>query len=338
MFNRVANRAGMQPERIIPFENATRRKLFALETKPKPTNGGAVTWELPTTGLLQQIWLQCSVSIAGTLSAPNAVGQSSVIKRVYARVNAGHFLFDLSGAGYNFLVKQNMFDGRTRCGYNDALLAVTTGTKNLDAIIPVCFNDRDQIGFLNLQNRATQVTLTVEFEADTTVATGAVVTGTITPVLILFEPPSNPKSFPDLTTIHQYLEDNNIIAGAGQADYTVQLGGTLAGVSQLVVGTTYSLSQLLIQQSNTIEAHTPESMRLQYMQVTGQDLNLTGTAITGYNTRTFYDFAGTDGLGHYGSERDWIDTNQLTYMVFRNTYAGAGSVRTVREQIIKLAA
>jgi hypothetical protein len=324
---------------IPRFEEKTRRKILPLQTQTKSTSGGSMSWDLPTTGLLQVISLNNLFTIAGSLSAPNSGGISSIIKRMYARVNGGHFLFDMSGVGYNHLTKYCMFDGKPRCLYNDGLLAVTTGAKNLDAIIPIAFNDRDQIGFINLQNRSTQVTLTVEFEADATVATGATVTGTVTPILTLFEPPSDRRAFPDLSTVHQYLEDANTISGAGTVDYNVQLGGTISGIYQLTQGSTYSASQMIIQQSNMVESHiSPDSQRIQFNQVTGGDMNLTGTALTGYANRIFYDLAGDDGMGHYGAERDFIDTNLLTSMIIRNTYVGACTLRTVREQILKLAA
>lgn len=324
-----------QTEQAIPFDLTTRRKVIQLSTMTRPTGGGITQIELPKSGILSQIYLAISVTIAGTLSAPNALGLASVIKRVRVRINSGNMLFDLDGFSYHYGLREALFNNLDRLSYTDARSAVTTGTKNLDMIIPIALNDRDTIGLVMLQNESTQVVLEVEWEADATVATGATITGTAVPSLVLFEVPSNPKSFPDFSILHQCLSDLNTTSAGTTYDYQVARGGTIVGLYHMLGSSTWTQAQLILQQSNVIENHNPQSQRIQFAQTFGHDNTLSGT-FSGNNTRVFYDFSGDDGLGQYGSKRDMIDTNSLTSFISRLTIAGAANLYTVRRQLLRL--
>lgn len=318
------------------FINNTRLKHIPLSSMTKPTGGGVTSVTLPQTGILQGIHVPVSVTLSGTLSNLNALGLASIIKRIQVKVNSGHTIYDVSGAGIFYLLKEMIQENYQVPAYSDALLAVSTGTKVLDFYLPIALNNRDEIGLIMLQNVATFVTLSIEWEADTTVATGATITGTATPFITILEVPDNVKDYPDMSTIHQVQEEQIAVSAAGDFDHQISIGATLVGEYYLF-SAGYTSAQLRVQQSNILATLTPAQHRLLYNFQTGRDLLLSGTAITGSNNRLFWDLAGSDGLGQLGSLRDFINTQALTNIFTRLTAVGAGTLYAVRRQILDIA-
>lgn len=316
------------------FVNNTRLKLIKGSVMSRPTGGGQTQIELPKTGILAGIIIPVSVAISGTLSAPNANGIASVIKRIQLKINAGQTIFDISGAGYFYLLDEMMQDNYLLPSYSDARSAVTTGTKNLDIFLPVALNTRDEIGLIMLQNMQTFATLMIDWEADATVATGATITGTASPLFITFEVPSSPKDYPNLSTIHQVQEEQIAISAAGDFDHHIPIGATLVGQYYLFA-TAWTNAQLRLQNSNVVADITPEQHRILFQLTTSRDPLLSG-AITGSNKRLFWDFSGTDGLGQFGSVRDWVNTGALTDIMTRLTASAAGTLYAVRRQILNI--
>jgi hypothetical protein len=322
----------------MAFVDKTRLKNVLLETKSKPTGGGLVSWTLPKTGILQKMELLISITISGTLSAQNVLGVASVINRVQLTLNTGVDLVSMSGAGYAYLLSDMLYDNRRRGVYNELRSAVTAASFVGDIIVPAAINDKDELGLIMLQFDSLSATLNVTFEADAVVATGATVTATVTPSLWLFEPPSDPADLPVLNVVQRVIETSNIIAAGGSVEYEVARGGTLLGVYGLVYGTTWSTSQLILQGSNIIENHTNASMRAKYDWLTGQNIVLVGALAGGGSAnRIFYDFAGSDGLGTYGTQRDVLNTRLITDLKIRNTYASAGNYLSMVKEILPLA-
>lgn len=323
------------------FAANTRRKAVPLNTITKPTGGGSVSIELPKTGLLSAIYCQATFTVSGSLSNPNALGFASIIKRVQLVMNSGLTLFDVSGAGLFWLLGDLLSDQiQPRFSYGVGRSPVTAlSNQVLDFIIPVAFNNRDPWGLIMLQNEGTIVRLIVDFESDTTVATGATVTCTINPSMVVFEVPSDIRDFPPLNVAHKVQEDTFSLTVTGDNDYNVPRGDTLMQMAHLVVGTTVTTWSLRLQQSNEIERLTAGQMRMRFNDLTGRDMNMTGTALTGAGDRRgFWDFAASDGLGSYGSERDAINTDILTSIVSRVTTAGTGTLYTLRRTLVPLQA
>lgn len=318
----------------MTFVDNTRLKLVKTQTMTRPVGGGQTFVELPKAGILMGILIPISVTIAGTLTVPNADGLASVIKRIRLQINAGQVIFDISGRGYFYLLSQMIQDNYNMAIYTNALAAVTAATFNLDIFIPVALNTRDEIGLIMLQSLQTFATLVIDWEADTTVATGATITGTASPELMIFEVPSDKADMPRLNTIHQVLEETVAISAAGDYDHHIPIGATLVGEYYLIPAG-YSNCQLRLQSSNVIEDFTPQQHRLFYLLVTSRDLTLAG-AYTGFLNRIFLDFAGSDGLGQFGSVRDLINTGALSDIVTRITMVGATTLTAVRRQIVQL--
>lgn len=321
----------------MSFDTSTRLKYIPLPTLTKPSGGDSVSVDLPRSGILSRIWVNVSVTIAGTLSAPNALGVPSVIRRIRLSLNNGIDVFNVSGAGMQYLVRE-FIDAYADPLPQASRAAVTAATFNQDFLVPVFLNTKDPFGAILLQNDQTLATLIIEFEADATVATGATVTATAKPLLGIFEVPNDPQDWPPLTTIHAIIEDQQSISGAGDFTYNWPRGNTYLGVYHLLNGTTYTQARLRTQQSIFLADTTPDAQRMLFNNYNnqGRDMSLSGTAITGYNNRVFWDLMGSDGLGSYGTVRDVINSAALTDLASIITAAGAGTLLSVRRQLIYL--
>jgi len=317
------------------FDLSTRQKLYPMSALTRPTGGGLTQVDLPKAGILAGIILSIRGSVAGTLSAPNALGMASIIRRVTVRVNAGQVVFDVSGAGYHYLLRDMLDANGGRLGWTNARAAVTATTFILDMWIPISKDIRDQMGLISLQNQATLLNLAVDWETDAVVATGATVTGTATPTLVLFEVPTDPKAWPTFDTLHQVIEEQAAIPSTADYDHNIAIGGTIIGQYYLF-SPGWTRAELRVQQSNIIYPMTPISHQAWFDMLTERDVTLSG-ALSGVDKRQFLDFEGTDGLGQFGSLRDVIDTTQLSSFFNRITPVGAGTLFAVRRQIVNLA-
>jgi len=321
----------------MSFDTSTREKNVKLPVQVRPVGGGTTSVELPRSGILGRIWVQVSVTVAGTLSAPNALGVPSVIRRIRLSLNNGIDVYNTSGAGYQYLVRE-FIDNYGDASPQSSRAAVTAATFVLDFIIPVMLNLRDPMGVLMLQNEQTLASLIIDWEADAVVATGATVTATATPVLQVFEVPQDQENWPPFNMIHAIIEDQQAISGAGEFTYQWPRGNTYLGVYHLLNGTTYTQARLRAQQSIFYKDHAPADQRAIFNNLNnqGRDMSLAGTAITGFNNRVFWDLMGTDGLGSFGTVRDVINSAALTDLASVITCAGAGTLFSVRRQIIYL--
>lgn len=317
----------------MPFNGSTRQKRIPLPTMTKPTGGGIVTQQLPKTGFLARLWLRISGSVAGTLSAPNALGMASIIRRVRITANSGIDIFSVSGAGYHYLLRDMLDVGYIDpCGHTNARAAVTATTFKLDMVIPVMLNLKDPLGLLMLQNEQTILTLSVEFESDTTVATGATVTASVVPTMELFTVPTDKKDWPPLGTIHQIVEDTQAVPAAGDFTYNIPRGNTVLQFSHgLGFGASgsdgFSLFRVRAQQSEYLYQYAPADLDQEYYFQRGR-ARPAGVILA--------DWLASSGLGVYGLTRDAFDTSKVTDFASIITATGAGTLYTVRRQLVGL--
>ncbi|MEM4360273.1 MAG: hypothetical protein QXT45_07055 [Candidatus Bilamarchaeaceae archaeon] len=309
--------------------------MFPLGSLSKPTGGGSVSWELPRSGLLGAIHITIRGQITGTLSNQNPLGMASIIRRVRLSLNNGYDVINISGAGYVYLLSDMLNDYRNVLNANNGRAAVSATNFNLDMLLPVAFNIRDAIGLIPLQNVQTLATLIIDWEADATVASGATVTGSATPTLWIFELPADPKDYPPLNVLHLTIEDSQAAASAGEQTYAWPLGNVYTGVYHLITGTTWTRAVLRAQQSVTWYDFTPTTHSLWFETLVGRGVSLTG-ALTGDDRRIFFDLAGSDGLGTFGTERDSVNSANYTDLSSLITTAGAGTIRTVRRSLAYL--
>ena len=318
----------------MPFDAATRNRIYALPSQSKPSGGGTVRWDLPRTGFLARIFLKVTGSIEGTLSDPNPLGKASVIRRVRLVANNGLDIVNISGPGYHYLLRPLLDTGADHLPYTDARKAVDTGSFDISMVIPVALNPRDAIGLILLQSEQTLVTLIIDFEQDANVATGATVTATVTPYVEIFTVPADRKDWPALSFVHQILEDQQQIPSAGDYAYTWPRGPVyLQTVHGLGIGVNgsdvWSRALVQVNQADNIYTVTPELADMWFAFSTLGQTRLKGTVPI--------DLIGNAGFGVYDSLRDTIQSGNLTDLRTLITATGSGTLFTVRRMLIPLA-
>lgn len=316
----------------MPFATATRQRIYQLPTQSKPSGGGIVRWDLPRSGFLARIYLNITGSITGTLSNPNPYGFASVVRRVRLTANNGLDIINISGPGYHWLLRDKLELQNDSLSYTNARSAVSAANFTLDMVLPIQLNQRDAIGLILLQTEQTLVTLTVEFEQDSNVATGATVTATVTPSVEVFTVPTDTKDWPPLSFIHQILEDQTQVPAAGDFIYTWPRGPiylqTIHGFGFGVSGAdNWSKALVRVNQADTIYYLTPQNLTL-WRNYSELSQRLPGVIPI--------DLLGSSGLGTYDSMRDTINSGALTDLQTLITTTGGGTLYTVRRMLLPL--
>lgn len=315
----------------MPFTDKTRRKVINLGAKAKGVSSPLV-WDIPKTGLLAGIFLNITGSIAGTLSSPNAMGKASIIRRVRLIANSGIDLVNISGPGYHYLLRDHLENYIDPVVNSDGRSAVATGAFDVSMFIPVSINARDPLGLFMLQNEATLLQLSVEFETDTTVATGATVTATVTPFAEIFSVPARVEDWPPLNVVHQIVEETRAIPAGGLFEYKWPRGNTYVqvlhgcGIAQSP-SDNWTNAALVVNQSDFLWNVTPAGLNMEYMRSHGRARLLGQLPL---------DFLGTSGLGCFGSARDMIYSAMVTEIATQITASAAGTLYTVRRQLVAL--
>lgn len=318
----------------MPFANATRRIIKPMPAQTKSSSGQTLTFQLPPANILARIWLIITGTVSGSLSNPNANGMASIVRRVRVTANSGQDLHNYSGFGYHYAIRQ--FSGLYRDPFpgSNARSAVTATTFDVSMLLDFQVNQRDEIGFIMLQNRQTVLNLTVDFEADATVATGATVAATVTPVLEMFTVPTDDKDLPNFGTVLMVLEDQQTVGGAMDYVYTWQRGGTylslhhLAGAAQSPADS-WSRAQVRSNQAFTIADYTPAMLSAEwaYNHPGGMTRNLGHIPL---------DFIASSGLNMFGTARDLINSAALTNIETVITTTGALTLTSLRRQLVPL--
>lgn len=319
----------------MSFEGNTTLKKIFCGTITRNTGGGVSTpLQLPRTGILARLHLLITGSVSGTLSAPNALGMASIVNRMRVTAQGGQDMFNLSGAGYHYLYRPFVDVGGDPTNSQSAYAAVTATSYNISAVLPFQVNRRDQVGLFMLQNEQTLVTVNLDWLADASVATGATVTGTAKVYAEVFTVPASAKDWPDLSFVHQVLEDQLTVSGSGIVTYEWPRGNIylrmLHGLGFAQSGSDgWSTYQLKRNESDVIS-----------------DFQDTALADSQYNldhfglarkAGTFY-WSGIDesGLGAYGMARDTIDSRRLTNIKSFVNATGAGTLYSVRDTLLDL--
>lgn len=318
------------------FAVNTRRKILPLTgVVTRPVGGGTYgPFTLPKTGLLARLYLCLRGTIAGTLTTPNALGNASIISRVRVVANSGLDLYNVSGAGYNYLLR-NALESEyiDPVGQSTATNAVTATTFNIDMVIPIAVNMRDPSGLIMLQNEQTIVNLYIDWLADTSVAAGATVTLTTGDLFMeVFTVPPDPQDWPNINIVHQCLEDQQAVPAAGDFIYNWPRGNTYLQVLHgLGIGAAgadnFSRANIRVNQSDYLQNTPPDYLDIEYRLMRGRQRPLGAI---------FYDLAATSGLGCYALARDLVNSALVTDLASVITATGAGTLYTVRRQLLTL--
>lgn len=318
-----------------PFDRSTRYTLVKQAPITRPVSGGlSPDYQIPSNGLLGGLLLQIRGTIGGTVGAVNALGMASIIKRITLRLNSGTVVWSVTGPNYHYLYRDFIdLYAVDVVAQSNARDAVTATAAVLDMVIPLQVNQGLPIGLLLLQNRQTTLTLSVEWEADVTVtATGTFTNFAVTPFLIVYSVPPNPLSLPTLQYVHQVVDESRVMSGAGDFIYDIPRANTYlllahgAGIGATGADS-WTTARLRVNQTSYIFDHTPQSMDMMFYWTHGRAREL---------GMVFFDFAGTSGLGKYGTGRDFYDSNRTTDFQSVIAVSGAVTVQTVREQLVDL--
>jgi hypothetical protein len=329
------NGAGNLPP-APPFDRATRLSFVRLADIVRPVGGGfSPSVQLPTNGLLAGLHLVIRGTIGGTVGAVSALGMAAIIRRVTLRLNSGSVIWSMTGPNYHYLYRPTIDSGYIDVlGHTNATAAVTATGAILDMIIPLMVNERDPIGLLLLQNRQTTLSLDVEWEADTNVtATGTFAGFAVSPQLLVFSVPPDPRSLPPLRWLHVVTDESLVQGGAGDVTYNVPRGNTYemvihgAGLAAAGGADSWSRAVMRVNQTSYIFDFTPNMMDVFYRRQFGRARN---------PGAIYFDFITTSGLGKYGTTRDLYDSNRTTDFQTVVTVTGALTFYTVREQLIDL--
>lgn len=319
------------------FAVNTRRKILPLTGAiTRPVGGGTFgPYTLPKTGLLARLYLAIRGTVTGTVTGPNALGMASIISRVRVVANSGLDIFNVSGAGFHYLLRNAL-----ESEYIDpvsqatATAAVTATTFNLDMMIPIAVNMRDPSGLIMLQNEQTIVNLYIDWLADSAVATGVPVVALTTGDLFMevFTVPPDPNDWPNINIVHQCLEDQQAVAGAGDFPYVWPRGNTylqmLHGFGIGAAGAdSFTKVALRVNQSDYLQNTPPDYLDIEYRLMRGRARPLGGILI---------DFAASSGLGCYALARDLVNSSLVTDLATVITTTGAGTLFTVRRQLLTL--
>jgi hypothetical protein len=318
------------------FERNTRNKFAPLPVLSYPTGGGLTQTELPKTGFLSRIYLSIAITVGGTVNTPNPAGIASAIKRVRVYTNGGIDLYNVSGIGNGYLLQNAMelegINGRQpKNQYNTAVSATSF---NLDMVVPIMINLHDPVGLLLLQNEQLQVILSVEWETPTNIggSTATVTAGTCTPVLEFFTVPVDKDDYPPLNVVHQIIEDQIAVGITGDFIYNFPRGNVYLqallgyGIKATAVDN-WSKLILRINQNDILYTYTPGLMD----QEVGYQKNLT----RGLGSIPL-DFLAKDGLGAYGSARDFINSALLTDFQAVLTTTATDTLYVIRRMLVPL--
>jgi hypothetical protein len=273
-------------------------------------------------------------TVAGTLTVPNPLGFSSIISRLRVQANSGIDIFNVSGGGYDYLLRNQLeSEYIDPLGQTNGTTAVTAAGFVLDKLVPLCLNMRDTTGLIMLQNEQTIVNTYIDWLADTSVATGATVTLTSGDLFLeVFTVPPDPKDWPPLNVIHQNLEDQQQIAAAGDFPYYWPRGNTylqiMHGAGIGAAGSDlFSRFAVRVNQSDYLQSTPNDYLDMEYRLQKGRARPLGGI---------FVDLLASSGLGCYGLTRDMFNSALVTDLASVITATGATTLFTVRRQLVVL--
>lgn len=325
---------------VVSLWDTTRLKRVPLSTQIKPTGGGTTVVQLTPTGLLRGVLLRITVVETGTPDAANALGICSAIRQVRLRTNGATDIYQGSGAGYVYGVNEIINTGKQvgmTTTQNQGASAVAAGTFELDMYLPVAMNWRDPIGIFLLQNREINVNLEIEWEADTVVTGGATATytGTCTPIMEYYTVPDDPKLYqPYLAVVHQFTEESQVISGAGDFTYNPVTGQIYLNVLYGAywaqsAADSFSRIQEIVGASDRWEDLPSALVANAFHSLEWGRLRRAGSI--------FRSFMATAGLGNLSeTDRDMFDTLGITNFQHVLTMTGAGTVRIVKEQLVRV--
>lgn len=326
------------PNGATPFYRGMRLKRSRLNTITKAAGtSGIQSQQLPRVGLLQGIRLDISVVVGGTLGTATTAGIQAAIRRIRVNVNSGQDIVNITGQGYSSILKyligsEYFAASQVAASGNQGRSPVVLGTFGLDMYIPIAMNRRDPIGLFNLQSETSTVQLEIDFAPDTDLASTATVAVTVQPSMDWF---TIPDPLPAVPTgyVHQIIEDSRTVSGAGDYTYEPLRGQRYLQVAHgftlgdsATAADAFSRFRVLVGSSDVWRDDTVGQLDIDWQ------LNYGSVRPAGVLVQ---DYMASSELGMLGLMRDTFDTALTTDYQHILTATGAGTLTTIRRQLVK---
>lgn len=350
----------------MAFENATRqnrRKIFNL---PYDSDNRRISKDLPATGLVANLYIRVKGVLTvtpGTGTATLKANQSGrpfgLLDRIQLVANAGTQIVDVSGFGlylrnlmtdnaYPDVLAANLPDYVTADAGNPTYQFGTSSGDNAVEFtlkVPIVNNDRDLVGLILLQNRETLVTLTLDWANVSSLFTltgNAAVSfaGNSTITMEYYSVPLNTADYPNLSVVHQMLEDKTDIDGTGDYQYTVPRGNIYMRMIHRVLlndspASADDIERLTLKYNQSEEPFFVEGRDQLAMQRERYKRDLPKGVYA-------YDFT-YQGQAGLGGSRDLVNSRAITDFISM-IHIGSGAtlgtnnnkLMTVREQLVPL--
>lgn len=343
------------------FNEETRQNIVSLASMSKATGGGNITTQqLPKTGLAARLWIPIVVTTSATSQGTvNTAGICSAIRRVRVYVNSGLDLFNISGIGYHWGLRDYLNNYYVPFPYSvnslsttilNARAAVTTSkVYDCSMVLPIALNALSPIGLFVLQNEQTTVNLSIEWETDVNVegATGSH-TAVAYPYLEFFNVPAKEQDFPPINVVHQILEDQVTVPGTGDYVYNWPRGNTYLQMFHVIAPmasqpTVDPISRVRLRSNQSYFPYDFTSVAWNSTTVvwTEPQNGLFGDTHEPARLRPvgtyIFDFLGSMGNFAMSGSRDWINSAALTDLASVLTVANTtnGSVLyNIRRQLV----
>lgn len=343
-------------QRALLFAQATRQNYQTMPSQAVTAENTTIQFTLPKVRLLSRILLQVTAvanlkSTAGTITiAP--FSPWTILRRVSLNLNNGFSPVVLSGADLGLYNKLRINSSVLDINANDKAMtqigniASAGGTNNtIRFVIPIetTLNQRDQTGYVLLQNDESVVTLQIDVA---TLANAYTLNGgnndivtfssmTITPTLETYSIPNIPQAFPDLSVLKLVSSVSNIFQSNS------------VNIIKLPVGTIYRKLCMKFVDNNGValtdnnftgmidfvfnQADTPYSIQpatlsaLNHMEY-GEPLP------EGCYTWDFSD----QGFPNYGGSMNYVDSERLTELWIKFTPTVNGTISVISENLARL--
>lgn len=341
----------------MAFVNATRQNILQAGSLAY-ASGETKSIDLDKTALLGRLALYVTGTLTLTHASETAIAMKeeapwSLIKRLRIKANSGTTLLDISGFGLylrNLVKYRGPVVGTDVAGrdfFEFDKVASSSGVANnfkFGLEVPIQLNDRDHVGMVLLQNQETLVTVEIEWETIgnlvSTSSTTAALSATCYFMREIFSIPKLEEDYPDLSFVHQIIEDKQPIIAVGENPYVFQRGNIYTRAIMIVtlngaLADDASVTKMRIRYN---ESETPYELRGDLMR--WLQYNRYGAALP--KGVYVWDWS-TQQVPDLGSARDYIHSARVSEMkalvdIASGATLGSNNnhIRCIREQLIPL--
>lgn len=343
-------------QRAILFAQATRQNFQTMPTQAVNAENTTIQFNLPKVRLLSRILLHVEAtatltSTAGTIQTA-AYAPYNILRRISLDLNNGFSPLVLSGADLSLYSRmrhnQNVLDNSTNgkaISYIENIAAAGGHDCAIRFTIPieVTLNQRDQVGYILLQNDESVVTLTIDVS---TLAQAYVLNAgngdavtfknmKVTPTLETYSIPNISSAFPDLSVLKLVSSKSDVFQGGSTS------------IIKLPVGTIYRKILMKFVDNNGValtdqsftgnidfvfnQADTPYSIQPQTLSALNH-MQYGEPLPSGCYSLDFTD----QGFVNYSGSMNYVDSEKLTELWVRFNANVAGTITVISENLARL--